>query len=188
MNELTCAFTGHRPSHFQFGYDETDNDCLRLKITLRSEILRMIDFGVTQFLSGMALGVDMWAAEIVLALRKIGHPVKLTCVLPCETQADKWREEYRERYFHILENADEVLYTNIKYTSICMYERNKYLVEHTDYLLAVYDGISKGGTAQTVRFAQKKGIPITIIHPNTLLVKSMIEPKTPPRSNLISFF
>jgi DNA primase catalytic subunit len=56
MKELTCAFSGHRPSHFRFGYDETDLDCMRLKITLRREILRMIDFGTTQFFSGMALG------------------------------------------------------------------------------------------------------------------------------------
>ena len=150
--------------------------------------MKMIDLGVTQFLSGMALGVDMWAAQMVVALRKRGHKVRLICVLPCETQADKWAEEYRECYFQLLENADEVLYTNTRYSSTCMYERNKYLALHTDYLLAVYDGVSKGGTAKTVRFAENRGIPVTVIHPNTLLVTSTREQKTTQKASVITFF
>jgi uncharacterized phage-like protein YoqJ len=168
--EYTCAFTGHRPSHLRFGYDETDIDCLRLKITLRREILRMIDFGVTQFLSGMAIGMDTWAAEIILTFREQGYNVRLVCVLPCETQADSWNEEQRERYFHILELADEVIYVNTRYTSICMYERNKYLIDHSDNLIAVFDGNPQSGTAQTVNFAKKLNRNIVIIDPNTLKV------------------
>ena len=58
MNKTTCAFTGHRPGRFPWGYNEDDKDCIALKEILTSEIIRLTDMGVTQFLSGMAEGVD----------------------------------------------------------------------------------------------------------------------------------
>ncbi len=36
--------------------------------------------GYTDFLSGMQRGVDIWAAEAVLELKKSGKPVKLIAV------------------------------------------------------------------------------------------------------------
>ena len=61
----TCAFTGHRPKGL--GYPELDERCAALKEKLRALIIRMIEEeGVTHFISGMAQGVDMYAAEIVL--------------------------------------------------------------------------------------------------------------------------
>ena len=67
--ELTCAFTGHRPNSFHFGYDEEHPHCQRVKLAMLSQIVALIDNGVTTFLTGMALGVDLWGAEIVLGLK-----------------------------------------------------------------------------------------------------------------------
>ena len=170
INYTTCAFSGHRPNRISIDYDEKNQDCIKLKQILKEEILRLIDIGVTRFLSGMSLGVDMWAAEIVIALKRQGYNIKLLCALPCETQADRWDDDDRERYFNILETADEVTYVNIRWTSICMYERNKYLIDHAGYLIAVYDDEPHGGTAQTVNFAKKLNRSIILINPNTFEV------------------
>ena len=65
----TCAFTGHRPKGL--GYPESDGRCAALKEKLRSLIVKLIEEeGVTYFISGMAQGVDMYAAEIVLELKE----------------------------------------------------------------------------------------------------------------------
>lgn len=70
MKVKKCAFTGHRPQSLPFGFNETDERCIALKQTLRAEIIKLIeDEGVTHFISGMAIGVDMYAAEIVLGLK-----------------------------------------------------------------------------------------------------------------------
>ena len=82
MGRTTCAFTGHRSSRFPWGYNEADKDCIVLKEILTSEIIRLTDIGVTQFLSGMMEGVDRWAATIVLALREKTPMLKLHCILP----------------------------------------------------------------------------------------------------------
>ena len=67
----SCAFTGHRPQNLPFGFREDDERCTTLKKILKEQIVSLItDESVTHFISGMALGVDMYAAEIVLELKK----------------------------------------------------------------------------------------------------------------------
>ena len=67
----TCAFTGHRPQSLPFGFDESDKRCTSLKSVMRDQIVALIENeGVRHFITGMALGVDMYAAEIVLDLNQ----------------------------------------------------------------------------------------------------------------------
>lgn len=165
---MTCAFTGHRPVRFSFGYDEEDEKCLRLKLVLAQQISALIEGGVSLFYTGMALGTDQWCAAIVLDMKRQYPNIQLTAVLPCETQANKWSPEQRERYFNTLAECDDVITLNTHYTPQCMLERNRYMIDHADYLLAVYDGGGKGGTAYTVRYAREKKREIIAIHPDTL--------------------
>ena len=98
MKEKTCAFTGHRPQKLPFGFNEADERCTALKKLLRTKIIEYIETEhVTHFISGMALGTDMYAAEIVLGLKAAYPGITLTCALPCESQAEKWPEPLRDR-------------------------------------------------------------------------------------------
>ena len=112
MIERCCAFTGHRPSKFVWGYNEADARCVALKTALTEQIAKLADAGYTDFFSGMAEGTDTWAALAVLALKKENPALKLHCVLPCEGQADRWSDSARELYYSILEQADEVVYVS----------------------------------------------------------------------------
>ena len=158
----TCTVTGHTLPHFHFGYDEAHMDCVWLKQRLKEELQRLIQRGVTTFLSGMALGAELWATELVLEL-KAQYPLRLIAVLPCETQADRWTEAQRERYFNILPQCDEVIYISRRHTATCMRQRNRYLIDHAAYLLAVYDGSGVGGTAYTVTYATSKEKTVIVI-------------------------
>lgn len=175
MRNVACAFTGHRPMKFSFGYDEEDERCIRLKLVMAQQIASLIESHVSLFYTGMAQGVDQWGAEIVLDMKRQYPHVRLIAVLPCETQANKWSVEQRERYFNTLPECDEVIMLNAHYTPECMLERNRYLVDHADYLIAVYDGGGKGGTAYTVRYAREKKKEIIVIQPDTLEVISAVD-------------
>ena len=98
-------------------------------------------------------------------MKKENPALKLHCVLPCVGQADRWSASARELYFSILERVDEVVYVSRVYSRNCMLERNRYLVDHAACLLAVYNGKWRGGTAMTVRYAQKLGRETIIIAP-----------------------
>lgn len=165
MIEKCCAFTGHRPTKFPWGYHETDIRCTALRQILAEQIAKLAEAGYTDFLSGMAEGTDTWAALAVLALKKEYPSLKLHCILPCEGQADWWSASARELYFSILDQADDVTYVSRAYNKSCMLKRNRYLVDHTTCLLAVYNGEQRGGTAMTVKYARKLGRKIIIIDP-----------------------
>jgi len=165
MINRCCAFTGHRPKKLPWKYDETDTRCIALKKALTEQIVKLVATGYTDFFSGMAEGADIWAALVVLALKKENPTLKLHCILPCEGQADKWSASARELYFSILEQADFVVYVSREYKKDCILKRNRYLVDHAACLLAIYDGEWRGGTAMTVRYAKKLGRKIIILNP-----------------------
>lgn len=165
-----CAFTGHRPNKFPWRYDETDSRCVALKAVLAEQIAALAGQGVTDWLSGMALGTDLWSAKIVLDLQKEYPSLRLHCILPCENQEIKWSVPAQKQYYSILEKASKVVYVSREYTSDCMLERNHYLVEHSSILLAVYNGIKRSGTAATLRYAYKLGRKIFIIDPASRVV------------------
>lgn len=160
-----CAFTGHRPKSFPWGYKESARDCLLLKEVLEAQITALAEQGVTDFLSGMAQGVDLWSSQIVLDLQKKNPALKLHCVLPCKGQESKWTASAQERYRSILAQANEVVYVGQEYNRDCMLKRNRYLVDHSSILLAVYNGTWRSGTGATVRYAQKLKREIIIIDP-----------------------
>lgn len=164
-----CAFTGHRPQKFPWKYNEKDERCIALKAVLTEQIVRLAAAGVTDFYTGMALGVDTWAAVAVLELRERDPAVRLHCVLPCEGQEDTWTVPAQVRYRYILSEADSVEYVKRLYDRKCMLERNQRLVDSAGIMIAVYNGEKRGGTAATVRYAQKAGREIICIDPETLL-------------------
>ena len=174
MDVFSCAFSGHRPSRFHFGYDESHEDCIKIKAALRKQIEFLIAKNVTIYYSGMAMGIDLWAATVVLDLKPSNPNIRLNAVVPCKTQADRWPSEQQELYYGILDKCDHVTTLYEKYTRSCMFERNRFMIDHSNYLLAVYDGVAKGGTAYTTSYAQKKGREIIIIHPDTLVVTNRL--------------
>ena len=162
-----CAFTGHRPKSFPWKYDETASGCILLKEVLTKQIMTLADNGVTDWFSGMALGVDLWCAQIVLDLQKENPALKLHCVLPYDGQADKWSDSARERYHSILKQADSIDYVSCSYYSGCMIDRNHRLVDSAGLLLAVYNGVRRSGTSATLNYARKMGRKIIVIDPIT---------------------
>ena len=163
-----CCFAGHCPQGLPFGYNETDERCKRLKAQLKAEIIKLIEgHGVTCYISGMAMGTDMYAAELVLELKEKYPQITLECAIPCESQAEKWSEPLRDRYFGIIERCDKETLLQTRYTPDCMQKRNEYMVKKSDCVLAVWNG-SVSGTEKTVRFARMAGKDVTIINPDTL--------------------
>lgn len=55
------------------------------------------------------------------------------------------------------------------YSSDCMQKRNRYMVEHADLILAVWDG-QPSGTGMTVTYAHSLGKVVWRLDPNTYSV------------------
>lgn len=170
----TCAFTGHRPQHLPFGMNENDERCVKLKEELKEQIINLIEAeNVTHFITGMALGVDLYAAEIVLDLKARYPSITLESAIPCETQAVKWSMAQRERYYDIAAQCDKETMLQSHYTPDCMDKRNRYMVDHADFIIAVWDG-RLSGMGKTVTYARgRDGKVIIVIDPVTLAVERL---------------
>lgn len=80
-------------------------------------------------------------------------------MLPCVSQADRWPPADIAAYQEIMEQADKVVYTSQKYTRDCMFKRNRHLVDYSSVCIC-YLNKETGGTAYTVKYAQKCGLQI----------------------------
>ena len=158
------AFTGYRPQKMPFGFDEQDERCIDFKKRLRDTIESFIWQGYQHFISGGAMGMDMYAAEIVLELKKKYPEILLEMVSPFDGQTAKWALEYQQRHDALFEKADIVTATGHAFTKSCMFVRNRYLVDNADMLLAAFDG-QPGGTEMTIRYAKQMGIQVCCIKP-----------------------
>ena len=99
-----CCFTGHRPEKLQKPEGV-------VTAALEKEIRQAIADGFNVFITGMARGVDIWAAEIVLRLQDAGEAVRLICACPYQGFERGWKQSWQERYQAILSAADLVRFT-----------------------------------------------------------------------------
>lgn len=145
----TCCFTGHRPEKLQANESG-------IKSALEAEIKAAISRGFCNFITGMARGVDTWAAQIVLKLKGEGNDIHLICAFA-----------YKKAKLSIDDltaqnSSDYIYYASEIYSRSCYMERNKWMVDNSSIVIAVYNG-KKGGTLNTINYAQKRQIPITYI-------------------------
>lgn len=162
------AFTGHRPHHFDFT-TEDDLRCLRIKASMLDLLERGYHkAGIRHVYVGAALGVDMWAAEAAISLHASHNDLTLHCIIPFASHDQRWSQADRYRISIIYQQADVVTLSPVYYSAAYL-NRNQYLVDHADYLAAVYLGktASKTGTAQTIRYAVIKNKPVICIDPIT---------------------
>ena len=162
--QICCCFTGHRPGKLPWGYNEADPRCLDLKRRLRDAVEAAYQEGFRHFICGMALGCDLYFAETVLALRGRQGDVTLEAAIPCPTQADEWPEPDRRRYQALLAACDFETMVQDHYSPGCMQRRNRYMVDHSALLIAVYDGMP-GGTRRTLEYAIRQGVSFVDLLP-----------------------
>lgn len=128
----SVAFTGHRT------YRGAAADALRRTVG------ELYARGFRTFLSGMAVGFDLAAAEAVLELRERVPGVRLVAAVPFRGQEMRFSPADRERFRRVLAEADSVEVLAPAYHRGCYAVRNDFLVYNARVLVAWYDG-SPGG-------------------------------------------
>lgn len=112
-----CCFTGHRPEKLSISETEA-------KTAVKKEIRLAIADGINVFITGMAPGVDIWAAEIVLELREQEDlPLKLIAASPHPGFENRWSLDWQKRYAAVMAKADLIKEVCFYYT--IMYANRK---------------------------------------------------------------
>jgi len=147
----TLAVTGHRMLSANFNKDK-----------LKSVLEKFIERDFDTFLIGMALGFDTVCFQTLEKLKEKYPSIKIIACIPCLCQACKFNKAQKEEYDRMLSVADEKIILSTEYTPACMMKRNKFMVDNACALLA-YLIRDYGGTANTVKYAEKMNIPIVYL-------------------------
>ena len=147
-----CCFTGHRPQKLTRPVDD-------IKVDLENEILSTIKDGYTTFITGMAYGTDIWAGNVVIRLKDRFPDLKLIAAVPFPGFADKWTDEWQQKYEKLLKAADYVKIVNKEYSKDAFLIRNQWMVNHSSRVIAVYDG-KAGGARNTIQYAWMNHVPV----------------------------
>lgn len=150
-----CCFTGHRPERLRMSESEA-------VFSLKEEIRTAIADGFQTFISGVARGVDLWTAEVVLSLRDEGATVRLICASPYRGVESRWSREWQERYRRVMKQADLVRFICPGYSRDCFQRRNQWMVDHSARVIAVYNG-QPSGTRNTVEYARRCNVPVILL-------------------------
>lgn len=155
LRKHRCCFTGHRPEKLKIPEAQ-------LALLLEGEIRKAISRGFTTYITGMAKGTDLVAAEIVLRLREQDDRLKLICALPHPGFGLRWGGGWTERFQKVLAAADlaRTICPSFSYASYQV--RNKWLVDHSSLVIGVFNG-ERGGTKNTLDYAKSVGVPCIVI-------------------------
>ena len=161
LREKTCTFTGNRPHKLPWIEDESDYRCVAVKIRIDQAVEAAIARGYDTFICGMAQGGDTYFAESVIKMKK-WYSIRLVCAIPCPDQTKGWSSEDVDRYYGILENADEQVVLSDHYSRYCMHKRNRFMVDNSSMIL-VMDYSDDGGTTSTVAYAVRQNLIIVSV-------------------------
>ncbi len=158
MREKICCVTGHRPDAFPWKNHAED---IRFHILL-NRIEQAVDtalfLNARRFICGNALGVDTWTAQIILEKKYRNSDIYLEIALPFLS--------HNSNSFSCLNIQKQADWTHVVTTEKCrkaaFFQRDKYMVDNSDMIIAVYDNqiVRKGGTQRTLAMAKEKGIEI----------------------------
>ena len=152
----TCFFTGHR-----IVPEKNRKEITQHVVNLCTKLIT--EENVNVFIAGGALGFDTLAATEIIKLKKLYPHIQLYLYIPCINQSAKWKDRDVEIYNKIKELADEVKYISTQeYTSGCMQQRNRAMVNDAFYGIA-YCNNTKSGTYSTICYARDKGRNISVI-------------------------
>ena len=151
MRITSCCFTGHRQVPL--------SELSPLTAQLDSVIATLYGEGCRLFYAGGAMGFDTLAASRVLLFRGDHEDAELHLLLPCRNQTKNWPAAEAARFEEILAASNGFRYLREGYSAEAMTARNQALVDAAELCVA-YLRREASGAGQTVRAAQRKGIPV----------------------------
>lgn len=162
----SLCFTGCRPHKINMPYDISAPEYKPLIDTITKKVLYYIQLGVDTFYTGGADGIDILSFFVIHKLKKDYPNLKNIICIPTSKQRE-WSKSGKW-YDIMLKYADEtvLVYEIDKYKSdninAKMQNRNQYMVDNSDFVLAVWNG-DTGGTFNCINYANKSNKEISYI-------------------------
>ena len=134
-----------------------------LKAALHDAVSDAYTDGYRFFMSGMADGFDLLAAEEVLRMKSEGAELYLVAVFPYAGAESHHDPATRDRIRQILSQSDLTLYLENDYQPQCELRRNIYMVDASYRIIGYYNGLSSG-TAHCWNYAVRQHLELVNLY------------------------
>lgn len=146
---MKVALTGHRPERLR-GHEAEVREWIEQQFKTNN---------FSKAYCGMAQGADQIFGSVAKE-----NDIPIVCCLPFPKKKYHPFEEY-------LMDGAWIYTAGQEYNKQNYFIRDKYMVDQSDVLLAVWDGIEFGGTYNTIKYAKEQGKKIIYI-PQSILLKN----------------
>jgi len=136
---MVCAFAGSSNQTF---FSQCNNKNKLYNCLINKLIMKTVDLceqGIREYYCSTASGADMLCSEIVASLKNNYPDIKLHAIVPFHLRPDNWDTQYEKRYKDLLKQCDSSICLNEACQSEYYSNRNSYMIDNTDIIIAVYD-------------------------------------------------
>ena len=152
--------TGYR-SYELNAFQDDDPKAAVVKRVLTQRLTSLLEEDDDEFwvITGPQLGVEQWGAAVALELKKNFRQLKVAMMLPFADFGQQWNTTNRDRLLNLRDRVDFAREVTTKpYESpeqLRLYQR--FMLDHTDSMLMVYDPDHPGKPKYDYELAQKYG-------------------------------
>ena len=170
--------TGYK--NFELGiFDNNAKEVAFIKKSIRKRLDYLIEEGLEWVIISGQLGVELWAGEVVLDLKKIYPELRLAIITPFLQHESNWNEKNQECYHSIASQADFVqAVSNQPYVSPVQFKnRDQFLLHKTDGTLIFYDEENEGSPQYFWKKAREyaENHPYEVLQINFYDIQQIIE-------------
>lgn len=148
--------TGYRAHELQI-FDEKHKGIGYIKKAIAGRLVPLIEEGLEWVLTPGQYGVDLWACDVVISLKKRYPHLKLSIITAYKNPEEKWKDEKKNFYHDILRGVDYYgAVSNQEYSGVWqLTARDDLLLRKTDGILLLYDEDAAEGSP---RFYKEKAL------------------------------
>ncbi|MFC0559996.1 DUF1273 domain-containing protein [Halalkalibacter alkalisediminis] len=167
---VVSGYKGHELGIF----DQKHKGIYFIKKAIEQRLRSLVEEGLEWVIISGQLGVELWAAEVVLYLKEEYPQLQLAVLTPFLNQEEKWQEATKLYYQEIVQQADfQDSITRRPYdNAVQLRQKNEFLIAKADGLLLLYDEEKPGTPTYYLEIAKKREahehFPIVIITPTDL--------------------
>ncbi|WP_227936290.1 DUF1273 domain-containing protein [Alkalihalobacillus deserti] len=167
---VVSGYKGHELGIF----DQKHKGIYFIKKAIEQRLRSLVEEGLEWVIISGQLGVELWAAEVVLQLKEEYPKLQLAVLTPFLQQEDRWQEATKLYYQEIVQQADfQDSITRRSYDNPAqLRQKNEFLIAKADGLLLLYDEEKPGSPTYYLEIAKKREsfehFPILIITPTDL--------------------
>ncbi|QJD84524.1 DUF1273 domain-containing protein [Cohnella herbarum] len=144
--------TGYR-AHELGIFDQKHKGIVFIQKTITSKLIPLIEEGLEWVITPGQYGVDLWACEAVIGLKRQYPQLKLSIITAFLNQEEKWKEDKKAYYDGLLKDVDYVgAVSKQPYIGPWQFAaRDDLLLRKSDGILLVYDEDSGDGSPKFMK-------------------------------------